>query len=475
MRFDGEALPGAHVLANVAAKHPVAHQRAQRWVNPAFVLNRQVADAAARVEHIRPGKSVSRAVSEAARAAPAHGLPMGRIVSVECRRGDDLTEEEVAAPARPNKHGVFAHKTQSGLLCVAALQHRPSVYVHALHRRAARCITQPGSQLFQARRHNIVVIQSPRIGSNAAARRILAGEHGSVCGEELGALVALRDGLSMGEVLEIARRNVWRGEVRRIEEVYDLALALLPPPEERFVGVLRDLQPLRARERERQELLSAVLHDVKGALTVILGYAELLTDPGEVPDHATLLDTLRRIGDCGAQIHALVTNFGLFTRIEADSLVAERRPVALPELLAQVVRQYATLAARANITIAVDVPEGLALMADRVQLERALANLLANAVRFTPSGGHVAVRAARERDQVVLSVTDSGPGLPAGDPEQLVGRRRAPGATRRGEGVGLGLRVVRGIAQVHGGELSLSAGPAGGTVATLRLPAGSAG
>ena len=315
------------------------------------------------------------------------------------------------------------------------------------------------------------------MAANPAAVRALAGGGATSLTGDLAAVLAPHGGSALADVLAAARAGGWRGDVVAIgrgDEAgpWELTLAPLEPGAAggRLVGVLRDVRHLHARERERQELLSTVLHDVKGPLTVILGYAELLADPQDMPSHEALVETLGRIADCGEQIHALVSNFGLFWRMQTGRLPAERRPVDVAEIVDRVVQQHGARAAHKGITLAVDAGALPEVPGDRTQIERALANLVANAVKFAPPGGRVTVRSDCGPDAVVLTVHDTGPGIAPGEQEQIFVKYRSRAPGRRGEGIGLGLAVARGVARAHGGELTVDSAPGGGTTATLRLP-----
>ena len=314
------------------------------------------------------------------------------------------------------------------------------------------------------------------VAANPAAVRALAESGAGLEGRLLETLLVPRGLGPLADVLASAGTEGWRGEMIAAapgaeQGVWELTLAPLQDGTGRLAGVLRDVRAWYARERERQGLLSAVLHDVKGLLTVILGYAELLTDPADTPTRAVLVDTLGRVAECGEQIHALLSNFGLFWRLEAGPLVVERQAVDLVDLVDRVVRQHAPRAERAGVALRVELPAALEAVGDRTQLERAIGNLVTNAVKFSPAKGQVTVRLGRDDGEIVLTVVDNGPGLPAGDVEQLFVKHRTRVPGRRGEGIGLGLPVARGIARAHGGELTLAAGERGGAIAMLRLPA----
>ena len=119
-------------------------------------------------------------------------------------------------------------------------------------------------------------------------------------------------------------------------------------------------------------------------------------------------------------------------------------------------------------------PETGTVVVDRDQLDRALLNLVTNAVKFTPTGGTVVLRAWRERKDLVFTVSDTGLGIPEGEQDRLFTRFfRSSVASRMAiQGTGLGLVIAKRIVEEHGGTISIFSAPDAGTIATIRLPAG---
>jgi signal transduction histidine kinase len=312
--------------------------------------------------------------------------------------------------------------------------------------------------------------------ANPAAARVLAGSPDATLAGPLSALIVPRDDVTLDVALAAARAGGWRGEVTAGRGSgagpFDLRLVPLdaPPDAPRLVGLLRDLGEEHARERARAELLSTVLHDVKGPLTVILGYAELLADPQEEPTRETFVDTLSRIADCGEQIHALVSNFGIHSRIQTGRLPTDRRPVDVAEIVGRLAEQFATRAARKDVEWVFSGEPLPEVPGDRTQIERALANVLGNAVKFTPPGGRVTLATSCADGALLLAVEDTGPGVAPDDHERIFAKYQARVPGRRGEGAGLGLAVARGIARAHGGDLTVSSTAGAGARFTLRLP-----
>lgn len=268
-----------------------------------------------------------------------------------------------------------------------------------------------------------------------------------------------------------ADAGTWRGEVRRFDVpleagIWEMSLA---PAGDGFVAIVRDVRERHVAERARLDFLSMVTHDIKGPLTVILGYTELLSDPEERPSPAILADTLGRIRESGEQIHALVSNFVELARIEAGCHRVDLHPVDLGEVVARLVANHAPRARRKGVELVLEEGSVPQVPGDRPQLERVLLNLLGNAIKYTPKGGRIVMRLGVTDEAVTVAVEDTGAGIAADDLGGIFERYRRAAATRV-EGVGLGLFIARTIARAHGGDVGVTSTPGAGSTFTLRLP-----
>lgn len=251
----------------------------------------------------------------------------------------------------------------------------------------------------------------------------------------------------------------------------DLALALEHAA--LFEQQLELVDRLQELDRQKSDFLSTVSHELRTPLTSIAGYAEMIRDgdAGEVPPAMDrMLDVVTRNTE---RLRALIEDLLTLSRIESGSLRSASEPVDVTGLLASATAAVAPQAAAGSVRVEVDPPpEGTTVRGDLLQLERVLLNLLSNAVKFTPAGRAVRLDARVDGEQVVVRCADEGIGIPAAEQEHLFDRFfRASNATARAiPGTGLGLVIVQGVVQQHGGSIELESTEGEGTTVTVRLP-----
>ncbi|MFI5398814.1 MAG: sensor histidine kinase [Candidatus Binatia bacterium] len=219
-------------------------------------------------------------------------------------------------------------------------------------------------------------------------------------------------------------------------------------------------------ERMRSEAVSALSHDLKSPLSIIHGYAEM-ADAATPTDRA---DYLRRIQHAAQQALDLVHNVLDATAIEERSIVPKVEPVRLNDLVQQVFDLYQLAAEGKEIQLtaarASDLP---VLDADPQLLSRAIGNLVSNAIKYTDRGGTVRIATAWQERDVTVTVEDNGYGIPAEDLTRIFQKYSRSGS-RRVEGTGLGLYIVRCIAAAHGGSVRVTSEVGKGSTFSLALP-----
>jgi two-component system phosphate regulon sensor histidine kinase PhoR len=221
------------------------------------------------------------------------------------------------------------------------------------------------------------------------------------------------------------------------------------------VVVLHDITELRRLERVRQDFVANVSHEFKTPLTAIQGFAETLLS-GALDDPTSNRRFLDIIRNHAIRLARLTDDLLKLARIEAGKLEVEFFSVGLMELIEGCAETTLMKASRKQITLEIEVPSGLpAVRGDASLLRDVLQNLLDNAIQYTPPGGHIRVTAEAKGREAVITVSDTGIGIPTSDQERIFERFYRVDAARSREagGTGLGLSIAKHIIEAHGGRL----------------------
>ncbi len=230
--------------------------------------------------------------------------------------------------------------------------------------------------------------------------------------------------------------------------------------------------------RLRDEFLTSVTHDLRTPLASIKGYAQLLQRRlarMQSPEVTSLKDVLRRIDATASKMNAQINELlDLARNLAGRPLELERQEVDLVPVVQTVVEDYRRSSARHHIDFEAAVPS-LAGRWDAARLERVVANLLANAVKYSPAGGTISVRLSREQEGTrvwaVIEVRDQGLGIPAADLPYIFEQfYRAKNVPSQVSGSGIGLASVRQIVEQHGGTIAVRSEEGRGSTFTVRLP-----
>jgi signal transduction histidine kinase len=220
----------------------------------------------------------------------------------------------------------------------------------------------------------------------------------------------------------------------------------------------------------KERFLSTVSHELRTPLTSILSSTELLSVVGVLePDQAELVHIIDRNVD---RLLHMVDDLLLLARLDAGQFPIDLRVVDIAELTTEAIESHQTIDAAPGLSVRTEVVPGPPAAADPERLTQLLQHLLANAEKYSPTGGTVTVRAEADDQGWTISVTDTGMGIPAAELQRVFGEfARASNARLAGiPGAGLGLAISRRIAEMHGGELRLDSVEGAGTTATLHLP-----
>lgn len=227
-------------------------------------------------------------------------------------------------------------------------------------------------------------------------------------------------------------------------------------------------------DQAKTDILVTMNHEFRTPLTTINGNAELLADGagGELSPAAQRM--AEKIERNGARLQALIDATLTSTKLEVGSEPLHLESSDLADVTECAISANQRFAASRHVTIARDISDGVVVEADALHLQRALANLVDNAVKFSSEGGavHVSVGRHPRTAEALVRVSDSGIGIPASDRSQLFGRffRASNVQNAAIPGVGLGLSISRSIVEAHGGSIDLESELGRGTTVTVRLP-----
>ncbi len=229
-----------------------------------------------------------------------------------------------------------------------------------------------------------------------------------------------------------------------------------------------------AAERDAlRRFIADASHELRTPITALRTFNDLLGGPAAADPRAQQ----EFLAESAAQIERLewiTANLLDLSRLDGGLTPLEMETLAFAELVDEVVAPFRLLAQEKGIELrTTGLGAGTTIAADRARLSLALANLLDNAIKFTPAGGTIEVAMKREAERVILAVTDSGPGINDGEAERIFERfYRSPSHGQPGSG--LGLAIVRSVVHAHGGTVTAANRPAGGAEFTLALPAAAA-
>ena len=238
----------------------------------------------------------------------------------------------------------------------------------------------------------------------------------------------------------------------------------------------RELE-LRNREIERadrlkSEFLASMSHELRTPLHTVIGFSELLAEELEGPLNEKQKRFVDHIHRDANHLLELINDILDLSKIEAGRLELRAEPFDLGEVVEESLASFRGLALAKSITIERELPPNLVLEADRLRFKQIVVNLLSNAMKFTPEGGSVRIRARLAPEDVLVSVEDTGVGIPKEAHAAIFDKFYQIGETTKGvrEGTGLGLAITKRLVEEHGGRIELESEPGKGSRFTFSVP-----
>lgn len=297
--------------------------------------------------------------------------------------------------------------------------------------------------------------------------------------------VRMQDNLTFDEMFadlemvgsdETAMRSFLTSEITRRGRVLSVTLAPYGALDGKggVIAVLHDITEQRRLDDARREFVANVSHELRTPLTNIRSYTETLLDAaGDIP-----LDTEKQflgvISSESERMARIVTDLLTLSKLDYGRMELRMQRFSLSALLHKVADAMKFTAEDSGHEMTVDAPDSLPeITGDRERIEQVVVNILSNAVKYTPSGGHIRLAACRgEKSTVRITVQDDGIGIPAEDVPRLFERfyRVDKARSRAAGGTGLGLAIAKEIVEQHGGHIELESEYGKGTTVHITLP-----
>jgi len=238
------------------------------------------------------------------------------------------------------------------------------------------------------------------------------------------------------------------------------------------LAVFHDLSEVKRVEQVRRDFIANVSHELRTPLAALKSVIETL-EGGAKDDPASAAEFLSRADSEVDRLVQMVEELLELSRLESGDIPLARRPLDFALILRNAVDRLSRQAQRAGVELTLEVADGLPpVSGDADMIERVVINLLHNAVKFTPAGGSVRVRATGDDGAIRVSVHDTGVGILPEDLPRIFERFYKADRSRGGGGTGLGLAVVRHAVEAHGGSISAESTPGEGSTFTFTVPAG---
>jgi signal transduction histidine kinase len=281
----------------------------------------------------------------------------------------------------------------------------------------------------------------------------------------VGIVLAWRVTRPLRAVNDTARRIVATGDLQ----------ARVPPPAGggELAELVRQFNTVLAQNAAligaQRETLDNLAHDLRTPLARLRGTADLALQ--NQADSAAAREALADCLEESERVLRLLETMLDVSAAETGTLPLRRERIDLGTVLADAVDLYREVAEEKKITLRIDTPAPVLVDGDALRLGQAVANLLDNALKYTPAGGHVRLTARTEPGFGVIAVSDTGPGVPPAEREKIWRRLYRGDASRSQRGLGLGLSLVRAIIEAHHGTVAVGEADGGGACFTVHLPA----
>jgi PAS domain S-box-containing protein len=238
-----------------------------------------------------------------------------------------------------------------------------------------------------------------------------------------------------------------------------------------IIANVRDITRFREAEEMKSTFISVISHELKTPVALIKGYAGTLRREDAHWDEETVRESVGVIEEEADRLTQLIDNLLDASRLQTGQMQLTKTDVRLDKMAARIVDKFRTQSDRHTFELSFtdDFPQ---VQADNERIYQVLSNLISNAIKYSPDGGRIVVSGRADQDRVYVAVTDQGIGIPAGEQDRIFDRfyRVESALSRRTQGAGLGLYLVKSVIEAHGGFIWVSSNPGKGSTFVFTLP-----
>ncbi len=276
------------------------------------------------------------------------------------------------------------------------------------------------------------------------------------------------------EMDDLVRRCMQTAEPQRgivaaegSRQYFDLTAA---PLSNGTLVLVQDITEIRRLEKVRQDFMANISHELRTPIASLKALVETLQD-GAINDERIAQDFLLKMQVESDKLAQMVDELGELSRIESGEMSLKMEPVDVAGVVGRVAERLRAQAERAQLSLVLDnAPSLPRFMGDENRVEQVLVNLVHNAIKFTPRDGKITISSRAEGDRLLVTVADTGIGIPADDLPRIFERFYKVDRARSGGGTGLGLAIAKHIIQAHGGEIWVESEEGKGSAFTFSLP-----
>ena len=236
-----------------------------------------------------------------------------------------------------------------------------------------------------------------------------------------------------------------------------------------FTEIQEAYKELQTLDHMKREFINIAAHELRTPLTILMGYANVLEDETDGINKEYSLSITRN----AMRLRSLIDDMLNLNYLESGVALLAKDELDLQQVMQEVHKDISLLAEKKSLSVSIDIPVDFPqVIADRQKFDLIVMNLLHNAIKFTPMGGKVGIKARANSSQIIISVSDTGIGIPKENVNRIFDRfyQVESSLTREHGGIGLGLAIARGMVEVCGGNIAVESAEQQGTTFTFTLP-----